>query len=235
LALGVAGVAGGAAAGFLYAVFYPRATVFGPVISSGPRARKAVALTFDDGPHPKYTPRIAEAVAKRGGRATFFCVGREVDKHRALTRELFQAGHQLENHTYRHGLGADLFLGRRLGEDLGRCQQALAAVTGTLPRYFRPAVGVRNPAVHAAARAHALTVVTWSHAARDGVFDLTAARARALGRATRAGDILTLHDGTISVPDSRRDATLAQLPVLLDELCGAGYALVTLDELLAGG
>ena len=89
--------------------------------------------------------------------------------------------------------------------------------------------------MHAAARTLGLTVVTWSHAARDGVFTMTNTRARALGRASRAGDILTLHDGTISVPDARREATVAHLPALLDELCGEGYALVTLDELLAPG
>jgi len=96
--------------------------------------------------------------------------------------------------------------------------------TGKVPPLLPAGGRGAQPAVHAAARAHALTVVTWSHAARDGVFDLTAARARALGKATRQGDILTLHDGTISVPDSRRDATVAHLPSLLDQLCGEGFA-----------
>jgi peptidoglycan/xylan/chitin deacetylase (PgdA/CDA1 family) len=140
----------------------------------------------------------------------------------------------LANHTYAHGLGSDLFHQQRLTDDLRRCQDSLAAVLGAPPKYYRPTVGVRNPVVHAAARELGLTVVTWTHAARDGLWSLTERRARALGRAGRAGDILTLHDGLVSAPAHRREATAAHLPSLLDELCDQGFSRVTLDELLAG-
>ncbi len=240
LTAGLAGAAGAAAVGAAavalgYASVNPRSSFFGPVIWKGPSSANAVALSFDDGPHPRFTPKVMVELAKRNAHATFFCVGREVDAYPALAREVLAAGHQLGNHTYSHGLGADLFSERRLTEDLRRCQDSLAKVIGAAPRYYRPAVGVRNPAVHAAARNLGLTVVTWTHAARDGAWPLSNRRARTLGNATRAGDIVTLHDGTIRVPDSRREGTLAHLPALLDLVCGAGFRLVTLDALLAGG
>ena len=156
------------------ALLHPRLMPFGPGLWRGPRSRPAVALTFDDGPHPYYTPRIARVLEAHGARATFFCIGRELARHPALARELCAAGHQLENHTYSHGTGADLFSAPRLVADLRRCQDALHAATGARARYYRPAVGIRNPVVHAAARELGLTVVTWSDAARDGAFPLSA-------------------------------------------------------------
>src|SRR5260370_36704758 len=103
-----------AGAGFITAaavgVFHPRAMVFGPAVWRGPTQGSSVALTFDDGPHPLYTARIAEILNAHGTRGTFFCIGREVDRFAALARELHLAGHELATHTYRHGTAADLFV-----------------------------------------------------------------------------------------------------------------------------
>ncbi len=233
-----AAVAAAVAAGALLtgaglAVFHPRATLFGPTVWHGPRERAVVALTFDDGPDPHHTARIAEILDAHKTKATFFCIGQKVERCRSLATSLLGCGHQLENHTYSHNTGRDLFSTSRLLRDLQRCQDVLGALIGSAPTYFRPAVGIRNPPVHAAARALGLTVVTWTHAARDGVFALTPRRARSLAERTGAGSILALHDGQLIGSPSLREHTLRQLPFLLTRLKERGFALRTLTELLA--
>ncbi len=225
---------GGVLAGMTAGIFHPRVMLFGPGVWKGPTARKAVALTFDDGPHPHYTERIARILQEHRARATFFCIGREVEKHAGLARSLHAAGHQLANHTYRHNTAGDLFLASRLAEDLRRCQDVLAGVTGEWGKYYRPAVGIRNPAVHGAAKQVGMTVVTWTDAARDGAIAFTAKRARAMAQRARPGHILVLHDGSAHERSELREQTVQHLPLLLTELRERGLETVTLGELLAG-
>ncbi len=231
--LGAAAVAASAAGLMATGIFHPRVMLFGPGVWKGPSRQHAVALTFDDGPHPHYTARVAEVLARHGARATFFCIGRELERHAYLARELLGAGHQLENHTYRHDTGRDLFSASRLEGDLERCQQVLLQVTGARARYYRPAVGIRNPAVHEAARRVGMTVVTWTLAARDGALRLTPKRALALAERSGPGSILALHDGSPLERSPLREHTLEHLPLLLSGLHERGFAFVTLSELLA--
>jgi peptidoglycan/xylan/chitin deacetylase (PgdA/CDA1 family) len=224
--LGLAGV------GFGWGLFHPRATLFGPVLWRGPGDRPAVALTFDDGPHPEYTSRIAEILSKEGARSTFFCVGQRVERHPALATALHRAGHALENHSFSHGTGRDLFLTGRLRRDLELCQKVIAGITSKTPRYYRPAVGIRNPVVHRAARAVGLQLVTWTLAARDGALALDPRRAGRMARRAGPGSILALHDGTSAERSALRERTVRNLPELLHRLKDRGLRFVTLPELL---
>ena len=94
-------------------------------------------------------------------------------------------GTRLENHSFSHGTGRDLFQTERLRTDLQRCQEVIVGITSKAPRYYRPAVGIRNPVVHRAARAVGLQIITWTQAARDGALCLRSAEGRANGRAGR--------------------------------------------------
>jgi peptidoglycan/xylan/chitin deacetylase (PgdA/CDA1 family) len=223
-----AGLMAGVAAG----IFHPRVMLFGPGIWTGPSHRRFVALTFDDGPHPHYTARIAEILKGHRAQATFFCIGRELERNASFARALHGAGHQLANHTFRHATGVDLFSASRLEEDLRRCQQVLLRLTGERARFYRPAVGIRNPAVHRAARRLGLTVVTWTFTARDGVLPFSAMRARALAERARPGSILALHDGSTRERSPLREHTVQNLPVLLECLHRRGFECVTLNQLL---
>ncbi len=216
-----------------FGMFHPQLALFGPQHSHGPRTGARIALSFDDGPHPDFTPRIAEALAKAKARATFFCIGELVEKSPDVARALIAAGHELGNHTFSHNTGRHLFSAPALTEDLRRCQTLLATF-GAAPRWYRPAVGIRNPPVHAAARAVGVEVVMWSGAARDGAWAFDEARAIKLASAARAGDILVLHDGLRGTPAAVREATVRNLPVLLEELQRRGLTAVTVSELLGG-
>jgi peptidoglycan-N-acetylglucosamine deacetylase len=241
VAIGVGGAmvgAGATAVGF--GIFHPRVSLFGPVIWSGPRDRNAVALTFDDGPHPKFSSAVSEILAKRSSRATFFCVGQFVEQHPALTRELRAAGHELGNHTWSHGMGTDIMFAARLVQDLKRCQDAIFNAAQVAPTFYRPTVGLRTPAVHVAAKALGLRVVTWTTAARDGIRRFTEGKALRIAKRVEAGDVLALHDGVVDSPiggasdkDEFRQATIDHLPTVIDAIHDRGMALVTLGELLA--
>lgn len=216
-----------------WGLLHPRSSLFGPVVWRGPGTRAEVALTFDDGPHPAYTARIAEILSKHEARATFFCIGERLERHLGLATALHRAGHALENHTFSHGTGRDLFQSGRLSSDLLRCQEAIAGITSQAPRYYRPAVGIRNPVVHRAARGLGLSVVTWTLAARDGLFALDVRRARRMGTQGTPGSILALHDGASSERSSLREQTVRSLPELLGRLSDRGLKLVTLPVLLS--
>src|SRR4051812_45500898 len=122
LAMTAVGLAGAGTLGVgAYGVFHPYASVFGPTVWRGPTDRLQVALTFDDGPHPHYTPRVLEVLSRSRLQATFFCIGQRLERESALGRELAAEGHQLANHTFTHDTGRDLFFADRLVEDLKRC------------------------------------------------------------------------------------------------------------------
>jgi len=215
-------------------LFHPRVQLFGPCVWHGPRTKPRVALTFDDGPHPDTTRRVLEVLEAHGVKATFFVVGAEVERHPALARELVTRGHELGNHTFSHGVTTDLFLAGRLAADVARCQQTIEAVTGQQARWYRPAVGIRNPPVHAAARKVGLPVVTWSDAPRDGARAFTLERAKAMAARAQAGDILALHDGTRPGQEALREHPVRNLGALIEGLEARGLEVVTLGALLDG-
>ena len=229
----VGAVAGAGLTALGFGTFHPRVALFGPQHSHGPRGPQRVALSFDDGPHPDFTPRIAEALAKAGAHATFFCIGQFAEKHPEVARALVAKGHELGNHTYSHNTLGHMFSSLALTDDLRRCQSMLTTL-GAAPRWYRPAVGIRNPSVHAAARALGLQVVTWSGAARDGAWALDEARARRLAKRARAGDILVLHDGLRGTSSKVRESTVRWLPTLLEALTARGLQPVTVSQLMAG-
>ncbi|MBK7864836.1 MAG: polysaccharide deacetylase family protein [Archangiaceae bacterium] len=229
LALGATAASGVISLG----VFHPRVALFGPVVWHGRRDSKRVALSFDDGPHPQFTVQVAEALAKANAKATFFCVGQFVEAHPEVAKQLLAEGHELANHTFTHGMGAHLFVQAKLQADLERCQRTLATLVTEPPRLYRPAVGIRNPVVHRAAKALGLTVVTWADAARDGAFPFTERRAVELGQRARPGDILALHDGALHGGQVfRRESTVRHLPKLLAVLRDRGFEMSTVTQVL---
>src|SRR5439155_8821651 len=108
-------------------------------------ARGAVALTFDDGPHPQGTPAVLEALERTGAVATFFLVGEQVERRPALAREITTAGHGIALHGHRH---RNLLRvpPRALAEDLRRAGALIAEATGVAPRLYRPPYGIFSAA-----------------------------------------------------------------------------------------
>ena len=213
----------------------PRSTLLGPNLTRLPAraaARGEVALSLDDGPDPEVTPRVLELLARRGARATFFCIGERAARHPDLVRAIAGAGHAVENHSLRHRHDFALLGPRRYVTEIGAAQDTLAALAGSAPRFFRAPAGLRNPFLDFALTRLGLQLVSWT---RRGYDTRNADAADVLARLTRAlapGDILLLHDGHAVRGANGAPVLLDVLPRLLDALQAAALRPVTLRAAL---
>jgi peptidoglycan/xylan/chitin deacetylase (PgdA/CDA1 family) len=187
-----------------------------------------IALTFDDGPDPTWTPRILTVLARHRARATFFQVGSRVNEHPELARRVLAEGHEIGSHTFTH---ADIVAisDRRLDAELALTANAVAAATGHRPVLMRPPYSSTPGAVTAAAhRAHHRTaqaghllVLTdrdtgdWRRPGADAI-------ARAARPTGRTGTVVMLHDS-----GGDRSQTVAALDRLIPQLRAQGYRFAT--------
>jgi peptidoglycan/xylan/chitin deacetylase (PgdA/CDA1 family) len=189
-----------------------------------------VALTFDDGPHPRSTPFFLKELDNRGVRATFFMLGSELARSPGLGREIAAAGHEIALHGWYHR--RLVWYGpRRTYDELARGRDLIADVTGTAPRWFRPPYGVLTTSALVTARRLNLTPVLWtcwgwdwsSRSTPDSVYGTVM---KALG----GGGTVLLHDSDVAAALGAWQSTLGALPRLLDECEQRGWTVGTLGE-----
>jgi peptidoglycan/xylan/chitin deacetylase (PgdA/CDA1 family) len=213
----------------LAGVLVLRWRVFVDAVVRGPRGAHGVVLTFDDGPHPRWTPCVLEMLEKHGAPATFFVVGRKAEAHPDVVRAIVEGGHEVGLHSYAHDRLFALRGERRVRDDLERGIAALERVTGRRPLLFRPPIGHTNPIVARVADTLDLTVVGWSLRGRDGIASArpndVVARVR---RDLRDGAIVLLHDS----PErgDREPAVVKALPAILDAVAAEGFDIVPLSR-----
>jgi peptidoglycan-N-acetylglucosamine deacetylase len=212
-------------------VFWPERGMYGNVLWHGPQ-RPEVALTFDDGPSPKTTPRVLEELAKTGTRATFFMVGRKALVYPALVRQVVAAGHQIGLHGFDHDRLFSLRGSRHVADDIARTQAVLQDAGAPKPTLFRPPIGfVSHFTVHGARRA-GVTIVGCSARALDGVGRASPEKVTArLTRALEPGALLAMHDA--AELDDHVPASLAALPHVLTALRERNLAAVRLSDWFA--
>lgn len=178
-----------------------------------------LALTFDDGPSAKHTPRILDLLDTHDAKATFFVVGQQVPGNEALLRRMHASGHEIGNHTWNHRKINEL-TPQELKDDIARTQQVVAEAGVPAPRLFRPPYGLFNATI----RSHVpMTVVSWNIDPEDW-------RARKPERIVehvltnaKPGAIIVMHD-TEQLTADALDTILATLK--------QQYRLVTVSELL---
>jgi peptidoglycan/xylan/chitin deacetylase (PgdA/CDA1 family) len=160
----------------------------------GPRSSRSVCLTFDDGPHPEYTPRLLEALAAHDVRATFFVVGERAERHPEIVARIAREGHVVGHHSYAHSL-PEHTSARQLFEEARRTARLLEKITGEAPRLFRPPHGTLTAAKLVGLWALRQTVVLWSQDPKDFACGAPADVHRAFrARPPVGGDIVLLHD-----------------------------------------
>jgi peptidoglycan-N-acetylglucosamine deacetylase len=163
--IGLAGTTGVGIGGFAYASRWPTSQIFGRTLVA-PRTPGQLALTFDDGPNPAWTPRLLNILAEHNVHATFFMVGKFAKSEPELARRVADAGHLIGNHTWSH---PDLSRTRapNILDELTRTSDILAEIAGKPIRYFRPPFGARRPYVLKLARQLGLIPVTWNAMTND--------------------------------------------------------------------
>jgi len=162
---GVLGTAGLALGGYAYAAVWPASQIFGATLIE-PRRPGELALTFDDGPNPAWTPQLLDILAAHSVHATFFMVGEFALAEPALVRRIAEAGHLIGNHSWSHPNLA-LTSSAQVREELHSTSNALGQITGEPVHFFRPPFGARRPAVLRIARELGLTPVTWNAMTND--------------------------------------------------------------------
>lgn len=187
-----------------------------------------VALTFDDGPHPRYTKEILEILAEYGVVATFFAVGENATFHPELIRAEITAGHEVGNHTYLHKRPLKQSAAE-LCADVTACSRVISEITHAPVRLFRPPEGVCNEAVKTICAENKLTIVLWSIDTRDWAHTEPGAICANVKKNVRDGSIILMHD--FIGKNSPTPAALRQMIPMLLEL---GYELVTVSQLLEG-
>jgi peptidoglycan-N-acetylglucosamine deacetylase len=213
----------------VYSVRGPSSSLIAPSIYHGPRSRRAIALTFDDGPSPA-TPQLLEILDTYGAKATFFECGVNTRRLPDIARAVLQAGHEIGNHTDTHPM-LSLHSGEAIFREMSRAQETIRDTTGATPKLFRAPYGVRWFGMRRAQRQLGLMGVMWSAIGLDWKLGGQAIAQRLLAAAEN-GAIFCLHDGreTSHAPDitSTIEAVRGMVPILLDQ----GFHLETVSQLL---
>ena len=186
-----------------------------------------IALTFDDGPHPKYTPQILDILKEYGIKATFFCVGTNVELYPALVERIAAEGHELGNHTHHHNHVLKMSTAD-LRTDIGACSEALERTIGRPTRFFRPPEGVCNDAVKKICSELGMTVVMWSVDTRDWAHPTVAEICKNVRTNTRNGSIILMHDFI-----GKNSPTPEALRQIIPMLQALGFEFVTVSQLLS--
>ena len=230
--LGLAGVTGLGVGGFAYASRWPTSQIFGRTLIA-PRKPSELALTFDDGPNPAWTPRLLDLLAEHNVHATFFMVGKFAKAERELARRVAEAGHLVGNHTWTH---PDLSRApdSKVLDELTRTNDVLAEISGKPVRYFRPPYGARRPYVLKLARQLGLVPVTWNAMTRDWSEPSADKIAEDLMKKVEANERrgfatnIVLHDGSHHGLGADRGASVAACRKLLERY-DRSHTFVTLE------
>jgi peptidoglycan/xylan/chitin deacetylase (PgdA/CDA1 family) len=176
-----------------------------------------VAVTFDDGPDPAWTPAFLEVLDKWQVHATFFMLGSMAAREPGLAAEVAGAGHEVAVHGWAHRYTV-LRSPRAVADDLARARDAVAGATGARPRFYRPPYGVLSTGVITAARGLGLTPVLWTCWGREWTAGATprSVWATLAGNLTGGATVL-LHDSDCTSPPGSAAAGLGALPLLLEE------------------
>ena len=214
-------------------IFRPASPILYPTLVRGRTDRPQVSLTFDDGPDPEITPRLLDMLCEHQARATFFVIGRQLEKALVLGKRMLKEGHELGNHSWQHSRLQNFYSTAGHGVEIDRCSQLIKSLTGhEREPLYRPPVGLKSPAMARAAHRRKLTAVAWSIHSRDTIKRDANAIARNVLRRIRPGDIVLLHDGH-DLDRRHRPIIHEIVPPLLRGLRELGLRSVPVSELTA--
>ncbi len=182
--------------------------------------KKYIALTFDDGPHYKYTSLLLDGLKERNVKATFFVLGCNAEKNYSLLKRMADEGHLIGNHTYSH---KNLYRLKetKIKEEIDKTNQIIEAITGKMPKYFRPSYGNYNGKILKLANMEA---ILWNVDSLDWKIKNSKRITYRVINKVNDGSIILMHD----IYKSSVNAAL----LIIDKLQQEGYEFVTVEELL---
>jgi len=195
--------------------------------------KKVVALTFDDGPSPIWTPQILNELKKAGVKATFFMVGEHIERYPEIAKRVAEEGHEIENHSYDHHV-LIYYKTDELEKEIKYTDRAIKNVTGQTSSYFRPPKAWLTASEKEKIKAMGYKIILWSLNSKDWVTFDDKYIVKYILRRIKSGDIILFHDsgGVFTTEGGDRHETVRTIPRLVENLREKGYKFVTVSELL---
>ena len=187
-----------------------------------------IALTFDDGPHPYYTPKILDILDKYDIKATFFMIGENVEYYPSAAEEVRARGHEIGNHTYHHKKLKSL-TDKDILKEVTSCEDALFALGEYRSNLLRPPEGSMSESLTGLLDELGYRIILWDLDTKDWAHTPPAEISRHILDDIQSGDIILMHD-FIGHNSPTPEALEMFIPVLLER----GYKFVTVGELLQG-
>lgn len=184
------------------------------------QAHPEVALTFDDGPSPKYTPLLLDGLKERNVRATFFLLGKNVKENQELVQRMQAEGHLLGNHTYNH-VQLNKIPETTARQEILKTNNEIYEATGKYPEYMRPPYGAWKKNMELCVE---MLPVFWDIDTLDWKSQNVDAILKAAGEEPEDGSIILMHD--------EYQTSVEAALLLVDRLKEKGYEFVTVDELI---
>jgi len=189
----------------------------------GDPKKKQIAITFDDGPHPAFTPKLLDILKQYGVKATFFLVGEMAEKAPDLVKAELAAGHDVGNHTYHH-VNLTKIPQEDVATEIKACGDVIQQITGKAPHLFRPPGGDYSRRVAETMEALGYTMVLWTDDPGDYASPGDKVIETRVLDTISNGGIVLIHDGV--------QQTVDVLPQILTYLKDKGYEFVTVDEMM---
>jgi len=194
---------------------------------------KLIALTFDDGPSPVWTPKVLEQLKNVGVKATFFMTGEHVLSYPGVARSVAEDGHEIGNHSYGHQVLV-YFTDSELTREIKDTERVIREATGVTTQYFRPPKAWLFAREKEKIRAMGYKIILWSLNSKDWVNFSDKYLLSYLVGNIRPGDILLFHDsgGAFKTEGGDRQQTIRTVPLLVEKMREKGFKFVTVGELL---
>lgn len=184
------------------------------------KLKKAIAITFDDGPNEITTPKILDILKSKNIQATFFMLGENVSRNKEIVKRIFDSGHEIGNHSFSHRQ-LTLLSDEEIEREISNTDQEIRKITGVTPSYIRPPYGSVNKII---ANIGKRPFIEWSVDSRDWESKNKEAIINEVKNQVYPGSILLFHD--------IQAATVEALPEVIDYLYSQNYELVTIGQLL---
>ena len=156
--------------------------------------KNQVAITFDDGPHPKFTSQALDLLRENNSKATFFCIGENIKKYPQLFQQIIDEGHTIGNHTYSHPNSFGFLKTKVLIAEISKTNELVYQLLGLKLRLFRPAFGVTNPRIKRAVKHVKMQSIGWNKRSLDTTGRSEAVILNRIIKKLNKGDIILLHD-----------------------------------------
>jgi len=210
--------------------FLPRASIFLPIISRGKSGKKAVSITFDDGPDPMTTPALLRLLLKHDIKASFFVLGKKAIEHPELIEEILSQGHIVGNHSFSHDYFLMLRRSRTLFKEIASAQEILKGF-GIIPLAFRPPQGITSPRLRTVLLKLGMYTINFSCRVMDGGNRRVRRLSAKILKRVRPDDIILLHD-LRPKKEALYSNWLNEIELLFSGLKARGFSVLPLSDLI---